>query len=78
MSRGEYVPSLPERQEAMRLHWPDHPGYCTLRHREWNTGAYQQCGVEIVPLTVDSDYLSVRCPSCRVVSIHQRIVPFNG
>ena len=94
MSKVEAHASLRERQEAMQRHWPDHRGYCTLRplHAEYvahneagrrapNGGIYPrrtQCGVALVPLTVDTDYLSVRCPSCRVVTIHQRIVPLNG
>ena len=83
MSKVEATTPLGERQEAMLRLWPDHWGYCTLRPQfgpaddtGWRTPP--QCGVELVPLTVDTDYLSLRCPSCRVVTIHQRIVPLNG
>jgi len=83
MSKTEATTPLRERQEAMLRLWPDHPGVCTLRvlyHRSDSpddTHAYQ-CGVALHPLTVDRDYLSVRCPSCRVVTIHQRIIPLDG
>ena len=79
MSRVEATAPLWERQKAMQRHWPDHVGYCTLRpdanlEREW-TGP--QCGVELVPLTVSPTYLSARCPSCRVLSIHTRVAPLG-
>ena len=67
--------SLKERQEAMLKHWPDHQGYCTLhllsRWTEPPFGPYR-CGAELVPLTVNKNYLTVRCPSCRVLSTHRR------
>ena len=72
------------RYEAMQRLWPDHPGSCTLRitpsSRRVGPGRYAQvqCGAVVVPLTVESDYLSVRCPSCRVVTIHQRVIPLDG
>ena len=84
MSKTEATVPLRERQEAMHRLWPDHWGYCTLRPRFVPTGepgtwrTPPQCGVELVPLTVDTDYLSVRCPSCRVGAVPQRIVPLNG
>jgi hypothetical protein len=90
MSKVEATAPRRARREAMQRLWPDHPGCCTLRTKphpdrrgNYEATAYGQplakvqCGVELVPLTVDRDYLSVRCPSCRIVTIHQRIVPLN-
>ena len=66
------------RREAMQRLWPDHVDYCTLRPLAYPDASWRmKCGVVLVPLTVDTDYLSVRCPSCRVITIHQRIVPLN-
>jgi len=68
--------NLKERQEAMLKHWPDHQGFCTLHIRSRWGGAPRQdhdrCGAELVPLTVNKNYLTVRCPSCRVLSTHRR------
>ena len=78
MSKVEPSAPLRERQEAMLRLWPDHPGFCTLRVSRPQSGRLiTQCGVELVPLTVDWDYLSVRCPSCRVLSIHTRVAPLG-
>ena len=76
MSKVEPHAPLSERQEAMHRLWPDCPRWCTQAAP--NTGGRDRCGVEVVPLTVSPTYLSLRCPSCRVLTIHHRVhAPFQ-
>ena len=84
MSKVEPHAPLRERQEAMRRLWPQVDVSCVLRPERVlgltarSTGNSYQCGVQLVPLTVSPSYLSMRCPSCRVLTVHHRVAaPFQ-